>query len=65
MLGAAYALSFLCLLRFDEVLKIQMHHIEFILDTKIKLMLPFRKTHQFGRKSFNLSGCINHLSITS
>jgi hypothetical protein len=46
----AYAFSLLCLLRIDEVLKIEMHHIEFISDTKIKLTLPFRKTHQFGRK---------------
>ena len=50
LLQAAYAFSFLCLLRIDEVLKIEMHHIEFISDTKIKLTLPFRKTHQFGRK---------------
>ena len=50
LLYAAYVLSFLCLLRVDEVLKIGMHHIEFISDTKIKLLLPFRKTHQFGRK---------------
>lgn len=47
-LGLAYALSFLCLLRFDEVLKIQMHDIEWISDTCIKLTLPFRKTNQFG-----------------
>ena len=50
LLQAAYVLSFLCLLRIDEVLKIEMHHIEFISDAKIKLTLPFRKTHQFGRK---------------
>ena len=50
LLQAAYAFSFLCLLHIDEVLKIEMHHIEFISDTKIKLTLPFRKTHQFGRK---------------
>ncbi|KAJ7683403.1 DNA breaking-rejoining enzyme, partial [Mycena olivaceomarginata] len=47
-LGLAYALSFLCLLRFDEVLKIQMHDIEWISDTCIQLTLPFRKTNQFG-----------------
>ncbi|KAJ7892110.1 hypothetical protein B0H14DRAFT_2560482 [Mycena olivaceomarginata] len=47
-LTLAYALSFLCLLRFDEVLKIQMHDIERISDTCIKLTLPFRKTNQFG-----------------
>ncbi|KAJ7362938.1 hypothetical protein DFH08DRAFT_664383, partial [Mycena albidolilacea] len=49
-LTLAYALSFLCLLRFDEVLKIQMHDIEWISDTCIKLTLPFRKTNQFGGK---------------
>jgi hypothetical protein len=50
LLQAAYVISFLCLLRIDEVLKFEMHHIEFISDTKIKLTLPFRKTHQFGGK---------------
>ena len=55
LLGAAYTLAFLCLLHFDEVLKIEMHHIEFISSEKIKLTLPFRKTHQFGgRKSHPL-----------
>ncbi|KAJ7883716.1 hypothetical protein B0H14DRAFT_2339399, partial [Mycena olivaceomarginata] len=33
LLELAYVLSFLCLLRFDEVLKIQMHDIEWISDT--------------------------------
>ncbi|KAJ7795520.1 DNA breaking-rejoining enzyme [Mycena olivaceomarginata] len=46
LLELAYVLSFLCLLRFDEVLKIQMHDIERISDTCIKLTLPFRKTNQ-------------------
>ncbi|KAJ7796116.1 hypothetical protein B0H14DRAFT_2916389 [Mycena olivaceomarginata] len=48
LLTLAYVLSFLCLLRFDEVLKIQIHDIEWISDTCIKLTLPFRKTNQFG-----------------
>ncbi|KAK7037921.1 hypothetical protein R3P38DRAFT_3311188 [Favolaschia claudopus] len=48
LLTLAYVLSFLCLLRFDEVLKIQMHDIEWVSDTCIKLTLPFRKTSQFG-----------------
>ena len=39
------------MLRSDEVLKIRMEHLE-ILPTKIILTLPFRKTHQFGGKSF-------------
>ncbi|KAH7904261.1 DNA breaking-rejoining enzyme [Hygrophoropsis aurantiaca] len=48
LLGAAYAISFMCLLRFDETLKIQHHDITFIGDNCIKLMLPFRKTAQYG-----------------
>ncbi|KAK6989001.1 hypothetical protein R3P38DRAFT_3331736 [Favolaschia claudopus] len=48
LLALAYILSFLCLLRFDEVLKIQLHDIEWVSDTCIKLTLPFRKTSQFG-----------------
>jgi hypothetical protein len=48
LLQAAYVVAFLCLLRFDEVLKIQLHHIELISEKHVKLTLPFRKTHQFG-----------------
>ncbi|KAJ7434193.1 hypothetical protein B0H11DRAFT_1703022, partial [Mycena galericulata] len=48
LLTLAYVLAFLCLLRFDEVLKIQMQDIEWVSDTCIKLTLPFRKTNQFG-----------------
>ncbi|KAK7025742.1 hypothetical protein R3P38DRAFT_3316397 [Favolaschia claudopus] len=48
LLTLAYVLAFLCLLRFDEVLKIQIHDIEWVSDTCIKLTLPFRKTSQFG-----------------
>lgn len=50
LLFAAYTIAFLCLLRFDEVLKIQIHDIEFVSPTCIKLTLPFRKTKQFGSK---------------
>jgi hypothetical protein len=50
LLIVAYTLAFLCLLWVDEVLQIQMHHITYLSDTKIKLTLPFRKTHQFGHK---------------
>jgi hypothetical protein len=56
LLQAAYTFAFLCLLRFDEVLKIQMNHIEIVSKTHIKLMLPFRKTHQFG--GISLFGCL-------
>lgn len=50
LLWAAYTVSLLCLLRFDEVLKIQAHEIELVSETCIKLTLPFRKTSQFGGK---------------
>lgn len=52
MLQCIYSIAFLCLLRFDEVLKIQAHHIEVISEVEghIKLTLPFRKTHKFGGK---------------
>lgn len=48
LLHAIYALSFWCLLRFDEVLKIQFQDLEIVSSSCIKLTLPFRKTHQFG-----------------
>jgi hypothetical protein len=48
LLHAAYTIAFLCLLRFDEVLKIQVHDIEIVSSTCIKLTLPFRKTDQTG-----------------
>ncbi|KAJ7765926.1 DNA breaking-rejoining enzyme [Mycena maculata] len=63
LLTLAYVLSFLCLLRFDEVLKIQMHDIEWVSDTCIKLSLPFRKTNQFGgMKPFYLYLLLPHLA---
>jgi hypothetical protein len=48
LLQAAYTIAFLCLLRFDEVLKIQAHDIEIVGKDCFKLTLPFRKTSQFG-----------------
>jgi integrase len=50
MLQCIYTIAFLCLLRFDEVLRIELKHIEVIDKYKghIKLTLPFRKTHQYG-----------------
>ena len=52
-LQAIYTLAFICLLRSDEVLKIQRDHIEFVKDDNdseyMILTLPFRKTHQDGR----------------
>lgn len=55
LLHAAYTISFICLLRFDEVLRIQCHDIEVVSKTCIKLTLPFRKTSQFGGTSLQLS----------
>ena len=50
MLQCIYTIAFLCLLRFDEVLKIQAHHLEVVDEGRgeIKLTLPFRKTHKHG-----------------
>ena len=57
-LQAIYTLAFICLLRSDEVLKVQRDHIEFVKDDDnseyMVLTLPFRKTHQDGRKSSHL-----------
>jgi hypothetical protein len=59
MLYTVYTLAFLCMLRFNEVLRIEAHHIEVINLTRetgeIKLTLPFRKTHQTGGKLLALS----------
>lgn len=53
LLQVAYTISLLCLLRFDEVLKIQMQDIEFMDNMRcIKITLPFRKTHQGGGEYF-------------
>jgi hypothetical protein len=53
MLQCIYSIAFLCLLRFDEALKIQAHHLEVIDEVRgeIKLTLPFRKTHKVKGKS--------------
>jgi hypothetical protein len=50
MLQCIYTIAFLCLLRFDEVLKIEAHHLEVMDEAtgEIKLTLPFRKTHKYG-----------------
>ena len=51
LLLAAYTIAFLCLLRVDEVLKIQVHDIQFSGEDEsdhISISLPFRKTHQCG-----------------
>jgi len=53
MLQCIYTIAFLCLLRFDEVLRIELRDIEVVDKFKghIKLSLPFRKTHQYGGMS--------------
>jgi len=56
-LQAIYALSFICLLRIDEALKIRMEHLE-IFPNKIILTLPFRKTHQFGGEFLKFSSYV-------
>ncbi|EJD42655.1 hypothetical protein AURDEDRAFT_67192, partial [Auricularia subglabra TFB-10046 SS5] len=51
LLEAAYTVAFICLLRFDETLRIQMKHIRLHTSNGAKgleLTLPFRKTNQFG-----------------
>jgi hypothetical protein len=53
LLNLAYTLAFTCLLRFDEVLKIQAHDITIFqkthnTDVRLEVRLPFRKTSQFG-----------------
>jgi hypothetical protein len=51
LMSAAYTIAYLCLLRFDEVLKIQVHDITFVLTAEgkhMELLLPFRKTEQCG-----------------
>lgn len=50
LLQAAYTVAFLCMLRFDEVLKIQVHDLHVCKDEpdEVVLHLPFRKTHQHG-----------------
>src|SRR5260221_6376490 len=45
----AYNLAFTCLLRFDEVLKIQSHDLTLLSEpSRLMVTLPFRKTNQFG-----------------
>ncbi|KAF7308877.1 DNA breaking-rejoining enzyme [Mycena kentingensis (nom. inval.)] len=48
LLQAVYVISYLCLLRFDEALKIQIHDIRRLNEHSYELTLPFRKTSQYG-----------------
>lgn len=52
---AIYTIAYLCLLRVDEVLRIQVEHVQFIhngQNFQLILTLPFRKTHQFGGEHY-------------
>ena len=68
MLQLAYAMAFLCLLRIDEVLRIEFHHIEIVNEDPnhpcIKLMLEFRKTHQDGGKQSIDNELVNSTRLT-
>lgn len=50
MLQCIYIIAFLCLLRGEEVLRIEFDHIEVVDRARahIILFLKFRKTHQYG-----------------
>ncbi|KAH9020488.1 DNA breaking-rejoining enzyme [Lactarius hengduanensis] len=48
LLQLAFTLAFSCLLRVDEVLKIQSHDFIGLGEDKLQLTLPFQKTSQFG-----------------
>lgn len=52
-----YIVSFLCLLRYDEALRIEWHWIKvenYEGQKRVRITLPFRKTHQTGGKHFML-----------
>jgi hypothetical protein len=51
LLQLAYTFAFTCLLRVDEVLKIQSDDIILLGDGRLQLTLRFRKTSQFGGES--------------
>lgn len=50
LLNLAYAIAFTCLLRVDEVLRIEHRHIIVINDEAIEINLDYRKTARFGGK---------------
>ena len=51
LLQLAFAIAYTCLLRVDEVLKIQSHDLILLSERKLQLTLPFRKTDQYGGMS--------------
>jgi hypothetical protein len=50
LLTLAYAIAFTCLLRVDEVLRIEHRHIKLLDANTIEFRLDYRKTSQFGRE---------------
>jgi hypothetical protein len=64
---AVYTLAFQCLLRVDEVLSLQAHHIT-VLDEeegKIEVNLMFQKTNQYGGKKIVLNELLRDSLLTS
>jgi hypothetical protein len=54
MMSLMYAISFLCLLRLDEVLRIEARHVRRERIDRgwvVELTLDYRKTHQAGGKT--------------
>ena len=68
MMQLTYVMIFLCLLRIDEVLRIEFHHIEIVNEnfnhSCIKLMLKFRKTHQNEDKQSIDNELVNSTRLT-
>ncbi|KAJ3892984.1 hypothetical protein GG344DRAFT_44188, partial [Lentinula edodes] len=66
-LHLAYTIAHSCLLRVDEVLKIQAHEIRLVPGRRkcLEITLPFRKTNQFGKVQpfylFALPSSLKHL----
>jgi hypothetical protein len=58
LLQAIYTIAHLCLLRPDEVLKIQVHNITVYENNSVTILLPFRKSHQNGGGFIRLSSCV-------
>ena len=55
-----YAISFLCFLRIDETLRLELRHFRLVDQKKgmIEITLDFRKTAQDG--GMRISDCSNH-----
>ena len=62
-LQLAYTTAFSCLLRIDELMKIQSHDFRLLDEKTLELTLPFRKTDQCGGKPFTFSNKSADLSF--